>query len=398
MTGNMNFTSPHSRKEAINQIYKCARVGLRVGPPTKVDNLLRRWDISRARHDEIFRCAERDLQALAPTENGLHIHTFLKECFDIDTNKSKKAAYGDWTKNEPPRDQQLYNAFAEVGGGARGKEDGIYGDWECDIRPMLLDMNEFITCLRKHLKPETCDKRLPLLSKAMEISPSIDHEGEFAEAYRILQEAKCELQVRCKITRKRKNSETSLECDWPELVRRVKEHYGDNSAEYLLVSLFRNMPYRGDLHALTINPVDRSTGNFISIDDDTATIVIHHHKTDATYGKKIDVLDADVRELVRRFIESNGLSDGDFLLGGRPHSGWINEFLTTVGIKKACHARMHLLRHTWATSYANRVISQYDDGLITAEEYDDARERLCYLMCHTPEANEKYMNPIKTAE
>ena len=270
----MNFTSPHSRKEATNQIYKCARIGLRVGPPTKVDNLLRRWDISRARHDEIFRCAERDLQALAPTENGLHIHTFLKECFDIDTNKSKKAAYGDWTKNEPPRDQQLYNTFAEVGGGARGKEEGIYGDWECDIRPMLLDMTEFITCLRKHLKPETCDKRLPVLSKAMEISPSIDHEGEFAEAYRILQETKCELQVKCKITRKRKNAETSLECDWSELVRRVKEHYGDNSAEYLLVSLFRNMLYRGDLHSLVINPGDKSKGNYLHIDGSTYTVVI----------------------------------------------------------------------------------------------------------------------------
>ena len=44
---------------------------------------------------------------------------------------------------------------------------------------------------------------------------------------------------------------------------------------------------------------------------------------------------------------------------------------------------MHLLRHTWATTYADRVITQYEDGVITAEEYDDARERLCYLMCHS---------------
>ena len=98
----MNFTSPKSRLEATNQIYKCAVAGRDVrDSPTKVDNLLRNWDISHERHDEIRRCAQRDLQALAPTENGLHIHTFLKECFDIDTNKSKKAAYGDWTKNEP---------------------------------------------------------------------------------------------------------------------------------------------------------------------------------------------------------------------------------------------------------------------------------------------------------
>ena len=395
----MNFTSPKSRLEATNQIYKCAVAGRDVrDSPTKVDNLLRNWNISHERHDEIRRCAQRDLQALAPTENGLHIHAFLKECFDIDTNKSKKAAYGDWTKSERPRDKQLYNAFAEVGGGARGREDGIYGDWELDIKPMLLDMSEFIARLGMRLKPETCDKRLPMLSKAMEISPSIDHKGEFAEAYRILQEAKRELGIECQITRKRKNSETSLECDWSELARRVKEHHGDNSAEYLLVSLWRNMPYRGNLHALTINPVDRSTGNFISIDDDTATIVIHHHKTDATYGKKIDVLDDDVRELVRRFMEANNLRDGDYLLGERAHTGWINKFLTTIGVKTPDHKGMHLLRHIWATSADRRITSQYENGEITAEEYDQARKRICSLMAHTPAANEKYINPIKTAE
>ena len=392
----MNFTSPKSRIQAVKQIHTSARAGLSVrDSPKTVDNFLVKWEISRARHDEIRQCAERDLQALASTENGLHIHTFLKECFDIDTSKSKKAVYGDWTKNEPPRDKQLYNTFAEVGGGALGREEGIYADWECDIRPMLLDMNGFITCLRKHLKPETCDKRLPLLSKAMEISPSIDHEGEFAEAYRILQEAKGEVQVKCKIARKRKNSETSLECEWPELVCRVKEHFGDGSAEYLLVSLWRNIPYRDDLHSLVINPEDESKGNFIRIDDKTATVVIHDHKTSAHWGSKTDVLDDDVRDLARRYIEAHNLVDGDYLFGKQPNSEWINKFLTKIDVKKPEHKRMHLLRHIWATTYAKKATAQYERGDITADEYDQARERLCHLMCHTPEANEKYLNPIE---
>ncbi len=49
-------------------------------------------------------------------------------------------------------------------------------------------------------------------------------------------------------------------------------------------------------------------------------------------------------------------------------------------------------------TYANRVISQCEDGLITAEEYDDARERMCHLMAHSPEANEKYLNSLRKVE
>ena len=170
------------------------------------------------------------------------------------------------------------------------------------------------------------------------------------------------------------------------------------AAEYLLVSLWREMPYRGDLHALVINPEDRSKGNYLHIDGDACTVVINDHKTDAKRGKKTDMLDADVSDLVRRFMEFNGLRDGDYLLGERPHSEWINKFLTTVGVKKPRHKGIPLLRHIWATSADNRITSQYESGEITAEEYDEAREQLCHLMAHSPEANEKYLNPLRKAE
>ena len=43
------------------------------------------------------------------------------------------------------------------------------------------------------------------------------------------------------------------------------------------------------------------------------------------------------------------------------------------------------------------TITHYGE-VITAEEYDEARERLCHLMAHSPEANEKYLNPLRKAE
>ena len=94
----MNFTSPKSRIQAVKQIHTSARAGLSVrDSPKTVDNFLVKWEISRARHDEIVQCARGDVE---PT-TGLHINAFLKECFDLDTKKNmntKIAAYGDWTK------------------------------------------------------------------------------------------------------------------------------------------------------------------------------------------------------------------------------------------------------------------------------------------------------------
>ena len=58
-------------------------------------------------------------------------------------------------------------------------------------------------------------------------------------------------------------------------VGRARSEFGENSAEYLFVTLFRNMPYRGDLHSLVINPEDKSKGNYLHINGDTYTIVIN---------------------------------------------------------------------------------------------------------------------------
>ena len=66
----MNFTSPKSRIQAAKQIHTSARAGLEVrDSPKTVDNVLVKWEISRARHDEIVQCARGDVEQ--PT--GLHL-------------------------------------------------------------------------------------------------------------------------------------------------------------------------------------------------------------------------------------------------------------------------------------------------------------------------------------
>ncbi len=192
----MNFTSPKSRIQAVNQIFTSARAGLPVrDSPKTVDNFLVKWEISHARHDEIVQCARGDVEQ--PT--GLHINAFLKECFDLDTKKNtntKIAAYGDWTKPSPPRDRSIYRAFASVAGGERGFDEGIYGAFEHDIGPMLMDMDGLIRGIRRH--SDNCVRTLDHISVAMQLHPSIDHEGwyGFAEAYATLDRSRGLVRIR----------------------------------------------------------------------------------------------------------------------------------------------------------------------------------------------------------
>ena len=182
-----------SRLSAIKDIYRKRRAGHPVRRSAKrIENFLRKNRITRARHDDIVDCAERDLDSPAPTTGGgLHVHTFLKECFDADVKKkclsTKIQAYGNWTTEEAPRSHGIYRALA-ICAGSREFEDGIYGAWERDVRPILLDMDALVASTKSAFNDWV--RVLEFISVAMEISPSIDHEGRFAEAYATLQSAK----------------------------------------------------------------------------------------------------------------------------------------------------------------------------------------------------------------
>ena len=102
-----------SRLVAVKHIYKKTRAGERI---LKKDNAIKkfldRWNISQARYERIKACAHEDNELSVAEHTGLSVHRFLKECATLDTKKKNDgtnlAAYGDWTTNELPRDQQLY--------------------------------------------------------------------------------------------------------------------------------------------------------------------------------------------------------------------------------------------------------------------------------------------------
>ena len=399
------------------QIYKSKRQGIALRTSKAyLDKFLSSKNITAARHDEICASAVKDgahdwpgAFAHATNDDPINVHIFLKKLFDTDSNAitTRSGAYGTWNgkrvteENEPPRDGCLYDALAIFNAADGNLETGRFGAWEQDIKPSLLRMGDLVESIKNHAQknPKGYYARvLTYLSAAMARSADVDIEGEFANAYAELQRAKRDCNMSYQIQRDLRNRETDLECNWDELARRVEQEFGRESAEFLLMALWRDAPYRDDLHALRINPSDE-TGNFIRMSADFCEIVINEHKTAHTWGVKRNALGPVARELALRYVETRGLKNEDFLLGDRPHSAWVSNFLSTIGVKtERQEGAINLLRHTWATTYYDEVAARYDRGAINAKERKAVYEQLCRLMCHSPAAAKKYLNRVKRGD
>ncbi len=267
------------------QIYKSKRQGIALRTsPAFIDNFFSTKNITAARHDEICATAVKDgahdwpgAFAHATNDDPINVHIFLKKLFDTDSKSitTRSGAYGTWNgkrvtkENEPPRDGCLYDALAIFNAADGNLETARFGAWEQDIKPSLLRMGDLVQSIKSHAQKNPKGyyaRALTYLSAAMERSADVDIEGEFANAYAELQRAKRDCDMSYQIERDLKNEETHLECNWDELARRVEQEFGRESAEFLLMALWRDAPYRDDLHALRINPSDE-TGNFIRMSE-----------------------------------------------------------------------------------------------------------------------------------
>lgn len=97
-----------------------------------------------------------------------------------------------------------------------------------------------------------------------------------------------------------------------DYLKKVLEHFGQESKQYLVASLYHEVTCRdnfGSLRILRKVPYDNGVDNFLYIDNkNRATVILNKYKTANVYGKIVRMLSPELSALINSYIERNNLA------------------------------------------------------------------------------------------
>jgi len=136
----------------------------------------------------------------------------------------------------------------------------------------------------------------------------------------------------------RNKGETENVINFNTVISRIKEKFGQESKQYLLIKLYDTLTCRDNYGSLTIIESKAKIApekNYIIVPKNKATpcvIVLQVYKTSKKNLKIEESCDKDVSALIRNYINEKKLSYNDYLFGKSKLSGLIGLMLKTVGI------------------------------------------------------------------
>lgn len=162
-------------------------------------------------------------------------------------------------------------------------------------------------------------RNVPLLAKINELKTN-------AEAFDVMASA----------SQKTSRDAQELPRTFTEVVNKVKDHFGQNSKEYILFELYAQLPVRDNLNLEIVDQahVDNQSKSNLLILKPTGPIrvVILDHKTRNLYGDLGQVLSLSLSNIIRNYILANHLELHDLLFGPKVKlSSLVQQTFTAVG-------------------------------------------------------------------
>jgi len=171
-----------------------------------------------------------------------------------------------------------------------------------------------------------------------------------------------------------------------DYLKKIKEHFGEESKEYILSLLYYEATLRDDF-ILKIVPSIKDTKNdnenFIIIPPkDNLTLIINHYKTRNLYGVIKIRLSIGLSRMIRKYIEVENLSINDYLFGNKNLSSFVQKMNKEIDVKGGLilYRKMKI----------SEMYKKYD-GNPSAEE----RIKLANLMLHSPIVQTRYLRKIE---
>ena len=146
---------------------------------------------------------------------------------------------------------------------------------------------------------------------------------------------------------KRKSEKEHAVIPFTEYYKRVLDHFGKDSKEYLIASLYNELTARDDfgcIRILRIIPYDNGSDNILFIDHrkEKCHITLNKYKTSNIYGKIIRRLSPELCSLIVSYTERNRLVG--FLFPEEIESG-LGTYITNMNKKIDIDDGINHIRH-----------------------------------------------------
>lgn len=160
------------------------------------------------------------------------------------------------------------------------------------------------------------------------------------------------------ITIKKANERLPLFSDFMENVKGI---WGEDSQEYLLISLYHELTCRDDFSQLLISPTYKasiSRYNYIVVcDHKPCEVVLNNYKTSKKYGPIRVILSAEVSNRIKAYIQHHSLEYGHYLFPHSSLSRFVGRILERCGLKGS----ISTLRRMIVSEYYNDPEKGEDD-------------------------------------
>ena len=142
------------------------------------------------------------------------------------------------------------------------------------------------------------------------------------------------------LAEKQHKLETVKLLSFDEYLPKVKEHFGEDSKEYLVAKIYSSSGFRDDLLIniqKTQEDADKDLGtNSVVIPTDkkeNCTIVMNIYKTDKKNGQGLIGMSKEISDLIRAYKKNNKIVYGRFMFGDKPLSRFVSNFNRKMGLK-----------------------------------------------------------------
>lgn len=153
-----------------------------------------------------------------------------------------------------------------------------------------------------------------------------------------------------------------------DFMENVKSIYGEDSKEFLLISLYYELTARDDFSMLLISPTYKasiSTYNYCVVAlHKPVEVILNQYKTSKKYGPIRVTLSKDVSKRIKRYINEYGLEYGQYLFPQSSLSSFVGSILERCGLKGS----ISTLRRMMVSEYYNDPTKNQHDFELLAKK------------------------------